>query len=134
MGQAVNGLSGSDELSDAGLYHWTADDGNPTGTGINVQITNLETGETINTTTGYPNYPPVEMYNNDYKSVFTCVAGKDRVSVKAWNRTHEGYGEIDVPIDSQALLNITLDKEIRTTEEGTIKRIFRSIIDYFTGR
>lgn len=107
-------------------------DGNTVNPGVNVVITNLDTGEKIETATGYPNYPPVEQYDNDYKSVFVCKSGQDKVSIKAWNETHYGYAEVLVPKGSQALMNITLDKEIgmKKTRSGFIKKI----IGYFFGQ
>ena len=110
-------------------------DGTPVNPGTNVKITNMMTGEVFNTTTGYPNYPPVEQYNNDYKSVFVCTAGTDKVSVRAWNGTHYGYGEVIVPKDSQALLNITLNTPNDVDRQLSWPlSIFERIIGYFTGK
>ena len=107
-------------------------DGSAVNPGVNVVITNLETGETIKTTTGYPNYPPVEQYDNDYKSVFVCRSGYDRVSIKAWNKTHYGYEELLVPKGSQALMNITLDNEL--TSKKTMLGYIKKMINYFLGK
>ena len=111
-------------------------DGTPTQAGIHVSVKNLRTGEMFNMTTGYPNYPPVEKYNNDYKSVFMCEAGRDKVGIKAWNKTHYGYAETVVPENSQALLNITLNKKIESNNwKIRIKNsIIGKILDYFLGK
>ncbi|MFC1722818.1 hypothetical protein ACFL0V_01635 [Nanoarchaeota archaeon] len=104
------------------------DNGSPSPRGIEVTVVNLATGETENMNTGYPNYPPVEEYDNDYKTVLTCDRGNHSVSIHATNGTHEAYEEIIVPEDGQVLLNLKLKQK-----ETGVLALFKSIIHYFRG-
>ena len=104
-------------------------DESPVMNGTKITITNTATNETIKTATGYPRYPPIPQYDNDYKSAFTCQPGIHELTIRAENETHYGTANIVVPQDSQALANITLN-HIIIKDEYDDNRQEKGLLDW----
>ena len=102
-------------------------DGTPVPRGVEVQVYNKDTDETFTTTTGYQ-HPPVEEYDNDYKTVFGCEYGMHRVVVKANNGTHFDEQEVVIPINGLAIVNLTLEHSDKLSPKQVVSAIKNYLI------
>lgn len=97
-------------------------EGLPVKTGINVTITNLNTGAQIITSTG-KNFPPAPEFANQFKSVFGCEPGVHKVNVSVRDGEYHAEEIKTISKEGVALFDLTLKKD---------NKIFLKIESIFT--